>query len=114
MGRAEESPYAYGWRRYRTWSRIRLIAFVGWLPYGFAIAKIAGWLGVASEAPKWIVPWFFLVGAGVIGTSMFECPRCGKQFFVRWCGSNPFASECVNCGLPKWAPRDPAVPGDKP
>ena len=42
--------------------------------------------------PEMDPPWFFLVGAGVIGPSMFECPRCGKLFFVRWRGSNPFAS----------------------
>ncbi len=110
MEPAQDPAYAFAWRRYRTYSRIRLIAFIGWLPYGIAVARITGWLGVGSEAPKWILPWFFLVGAGVIGTMMCECPRCGRPFFFRRWGSNPFASECVHCGLPKWSPGEPSAP----
>jgi hypothetical protein len=105
---ADDPRYIDAWKRYRTWSRLRLTAFLGWLPYGIGVMKVTKWLGAESQTPQWILAWFFLVGAGVIGAGMFECPRCGKPFFFSWSWKNLFASQCVHCGLPKWAARDPA------
>jgi hypothetical protein len=103
---SDDPGYVGAWRRYRTWARIRLIAFLGGLPYGIAVTSVTKSLGIEHEVPTLILPWFILFGVGLIGAGLFECPRCKKFFFFTWFLSNPFVSRCLHCGLPKWAMRN--------
>lgn len=47
--------------------------------------------------------WIAAYGVAGVRAAWFPCPRCGKPFFARWWYRNPFARQCVHCGLPKWA-----------
>ena len=45
--------------------------------------------------------------AGFVGTSLyrqnFRCPRCRRSFFRRFRFIEPYARNCVNCNLARWA-----------
>jgi len=32
-----------------------------------------------------------------------RCPRCGKPFFINFIRNNPYAENCLHCGLVIWA-----------
>jgi hypothetical protein len=105
---AEDDPgYVSAWQRYRRWARLRLLSFVGFVPFGAAVDHVFKWAGVPSLAPAIVFPW---VGFGIVTlivASTMACPRCGNTFFFSWWWSNPLARRCLHCGLPKWATHDP-------
>lgn len=39
----------------------------------------------------------------------WKCPHCHRPFFMTRFTGNPLADCCVNCGLEKWATRDPSA-----
>jgi hypothetical protein len=47
--------------------------------------------------------------AAFIRSMMWRCPRCGKRFYWSWMTAfRPWRDECAHCGLPEYAPCDPA------
>ncbi len=105
---AEDPKYVKAWRRYRRWSRLRWVAFLGYLPFGGAVGGLGKWLGVSSTVTgAMVATWFCFLGATLLGAGFFVCPRCEGFFFFSWYMSNPLTSRCMNCRLPKWATRDP-------
>jgi hypothetical protein len=59
---ADDPAYVEAWRRYRTWARLRLLAFFGYMPFGVAVFELSKRLGV-SWAPALVVAWFLFFGA---------------------------------------------------
>lgn len=100
----ESLAYARAWRRYRIWARLRLLAFLGFIPFGALISGV-------TKSPILPGAWFLFIGVTVVGAGNFRCPRCNKRFFYTWVLRNPFAMHCLHCGLPKWATHDPEVLG---
>ena len=77
------------------------------------VRSIPGQLGVAFGVglfTAWVVLVIklFLLQAEY---TYWSCPRCGKPFHCaargvgRWI--NPFARQCLHCGLPKWLAVEP-------
>ena len=113
-------PYAPAWRRYRRWRRAFWLVFVAFLPtvaaidravrsrYGEVANSVTTWVALGALAVWWVT--------GLMSGN-FVCPRCGGTFFSKWDGrpwrqatqSNMFARRCMQCGLPKWALRDPGA-----
>jgi hypothetical protein len=94
------------WRRYRRWARLRWVAFLGYLPFGIAYSKLHEYLGLTGP-PIPVLAWFVFFGVTMAMTGFFGCPRCESPFFFTWYWSNPFARQCLHCGLPKWSASDP-------
>ena len=99
--------YGAQWKEYER----RKALFLGSVFLSLALILLIGvplaiWLD--SGVPVFITA--ILCIAAVIGTanyrSNWKCPRCGKAYFWKWTGHNPFASKCVHCGLPKYAQSD--------
>ena len=96
--------YASAWQHYRKLSRLRLIAFAGWLPFGVAVAGLAHLLDLSEHVfPFLLLPWFGFIVVALFRAGSFQCPRCHDAFFYTWYFSNPLARRCVHCNLPKWA-----------
>jgi hypothetical protein len=130
-------PYWRAWRRFRRirWeaalaflvlaAAVILLAKLSWLfdprtysvhpgtPSGDAIV----WVTHLAFGALVVVPSVYY---GVARPSHWNCPRCGLPFFLSAEPSGrtgegmpqlmplwPLVQLCVNCGLPKWAPRDP-------
>jgi hypothetical protein len=58
--------------------------------------------------------WVIILVAFVVTLiqySYWPCPRCGQPFHYRrgalYHLNNPFANQCIQCSLPKWAMSDP-------
>ena len=98
--RPTSGPYARAWRDYKRriilpW--IFVLAFVV-LPYPSVLLLRAG-------VPPWACILLFLAILIAILVSyfrmwVFPCPRCGQLFRKSW---KWYGSQCVHCGLPKWA-----------
>lgn len=99
--------YVDAWDRYRMWARLRLVAFLGYLPFGVVVGTVGKWIDLLPIAHLCIVGWFAFVAVTSVGSGFFRCPRCRKLFFCSVYWSNPVASRCLHCGLAKWATSDP-------
>ena len=105
------SAYTESWQRYRRWYFASIALFVGYLPT-FALF---GLLFPALFDQVMVVFALFLLYAGswMITSTVarrWKCPRCGELFFgSMWSPQWPmtFVSSCRQCGLPKYADRDP-------
>lgn len=112
-------PYFHDWSRYRQSTRR---AYRGMILFGGFLAGAIVFLAVnqgtqllPTQVAAAIAGILSAVGASFLGfanrTSMetleLPCPRCGLPFLRGPAGENGFARHCLNCGLPKWAPRDP-------
>jgi hypothetical protein len=103
---ADDPTYIAAWERYRLWARLRLVAFLGYLPFAVGMDKLSRWLGVASIAMPFVVAWFLFVGVTLVGAGAFRCPRCKEAYFYTCSWKNPLSRHCLHCGLPKWAKCD--------
>jgi hypothetical protein len=65
------------------WTDWRAVPWWGWLPalLGWAVSQ-----GLSWHRERW------------------PCPRCGRPFYQRTWGFWLFATHCVHCGLPEYAP----------
>jgi hypothetical protein len=106
---AEDPKYIDAWRRYRTWACLRLIAFLGYMPFVIAVLGGSRSSGDPSVGSALVLVWFLFFGVTVVGAGTFRCPRCNNRFFYTWFWSNPLTSRCLHCRLPKWATRDPVT-----
>lgn len=81
------------------------IATFGLIPVANSLRGIGFFLFVA-----WVIVLVTLFST-LMNLSYWACPRCGKPFHYiqRTFGNinNPFAGQCIHCGLPKWADTDP-------
>ena len=116
-------PYFNDWSRYRQSTRW---AHRGMLRLGGFLAATIVFLVVNEQTQ--LLPTQLMAAVGVIlsavGTALLgfadrtsreslelACPRCGLPFLRGPSGENGFARQCLNCGLPKWEPRDPDAEG---
>jgi hypothetical protein len=87
------------WKRFRKILITALIAFV-LIPI-FAIA--ANYYGRGSifynVFGAFAVICLVIFGVGILYTTFWPCPRCGKPFSTNWFGNMPFGT-CKHCGLP--------------
>jgi predicted RNA-binding Zn-ribbon protein involved in translation (DUF1610 family) len=92
------------WASYKKRLAVAVALFLGYIPGVAAIAiplqRITGsdvW--VPAVASGWMVAW----AVAVVRLNSFRCPRCGNVFHVRGLYGNPFARNCLHCGLAKWS-----------
>jgi len=114
-----DDPYYKGWSEYREATREayrgmkRLGAFLG-----AAIVLLMlneKFQPVPTAVAGLVAAVLSALGSRMLGeaaatskdTLELPCPRCGLPFLRGPAGENGFARRCLNCGLPKWAPRDP-------
>lgn len=103
-------PYHDAWQEFRRISRRSLLRFFLFFFGGFGLT----WAGVGTlfpNAPGWLgpaaaVPWLVALIVSNQAPLRWPCPRCAKRYFSTTWGYNTWARRCLNCGLPKWAPRD--------
>jgi len=107
---SEADPYYQAWQDYsRTWRRsIRL--FVAFFFGGGAAAPLLVHV-LVPKGPGWLpvlAAWLCMAAAilATIPPMRWRCPRCDKPFLSTTWAHNSFATRCLHCGLPKWAPRD--------
>lgn len=101
MDEPEPNP---AWREYRRRQRWSVGLWLAFLP-GTALTGYVGWRLFGS--PGWFALmgalWFGAIVVAEIRVLTFRCPRCGQAFFGSWLPGlgNPFARNCIHCGLPK-------------
>jgi hypothetical protein len=102
-----EGPYSAGWAEYRRRRKLYRLVWLTYIPGVLIIGLPLSWSFHSNAAffavvALWAVA--FMAAANYLG--FWKCPRCGKPFSRgRWY-YNPFARECVHCGLPEWAASD--------
>lgn len=108
-----DPAYEAAWLDLKRRNRLAIGMFLGWIPFGMTVAMTAQALGIPE---RFVFPVLIAYMAGFAAAGVragrFPCPRCGDPFFSRaatwyWGYHNSFSSKCLNCGLPKNAPRDP-------
>lgn len=97
----QDLRYQKTWERYRFWSRLFWMLFLGFMP---GVGLVVWFASDASRTFSWFVPsWFLAAGLTRLIADNIHCPRCDKGFFpYRW-GGNGFGRKCVHCDLPKWS-----------
>ena len=109
-------PYFAAWHEYvRTRRKGTFLPLM--LFFGGAVVTSIVIDGLAPNTPPLFIPLAmvpFVLAAIVTSQPLvrWPCPRCAKPF-MSWSrgGYNGFTRRCLNCGLPKWAPRDPSTQG---
>jgi DNA-directed RNA polymerase subunit RPC12/RpoP len=99
----EEQRYATAWAKLRGQEK-----FARWVMGALVLAMVSLLLAPKSLSESFgIVFLVFAVVAGLGGhyiTVTFKCPRCQRQFSrMRY----QHKTNCYNCGLPRFAPRNP-------
>ena len=98
--------HADPWREYRKRRNLALFAFIAYLPVVFMTAWVSDRL-IHTSGPAIVVMFGWLIFGAVanVRCQRFECPRCGKFFFIKYGwyeGRNH--PHCVHCGLAKYTP----------
>ena len=92
----EEERIEAGLEEIRGRRALRLLFFVGGVPYGL----LTHW--ILNAGIFWYAWGFYLLSFFVINVfaSIARCPKCSKVY--QWAGafSNPWTQKCMNCGLP--------------
>jgi hypothetical protein len=120
-------PYYASWAGYRQIARAGHLRWLAVLP-AMAVAVVL--LELGDRVGLWAVPLAVIAFPPVVEGLLdrllakgeaqaqksiaWPCPRCAKPFLRGPTGSNGFARRCLNCGLPKWSPRDPQGGMDGP
>jgi hypothetical protein len=98
------AQFAAAWRDYRRRCRWFFGAALG----GVVIAALL--VALANRPPLGIVlfwalgpAWIICIIVVAVRLQLFKCPRCHLPFS----NGNPFARNCLQCGLPKWSLQDP-------
>ena len=113
-------PYYEAWYEYREGTKL---AHRGIWDLGmyFLALMVLGLVYESTDFPGRHIVAYILgaVGTAYLGRLLYRadamsqqalylpCPRCGQAFLKGPSGHSGFARRCVNCNLPKWAPRDP-------
>jgi hypothetical protein len=108
--------YADDWREHqRLWKRF-LLWWVGGVVINFitlvALSVLLGLFLPPEERDVVLNLLFLVLGTlwvlGTLGQGMklfagFNCPRCGKPFYMKSLRGNPWTWRCLHCGLRKGA-----------
>ena len=101
------------YRRRRRAVRLALLLFPLWLVPGAMIQHFVIDYGYDANGLVTLIIVMLPPMACLVVTHLrlmhWPCPRCGRSFHVSWLYGNPFARRCVNCGLPKWTPKQKAA-----
>ena len=91
------------WKRHRILKRVSLLALFFFLFPTIALAWI-GQIDMRSSGMHLLVLGWVIFA--IIMAAMFHevrCPRCGKRFYANGTDFWQMATECLHCGLPKYA-----------
>jgi hypothetical protein len=104
------AQFAAVWRDYRRRRRWFLGAVLGGVLIAALLAALSNRLTLGIAA-FWAfgAPWIICVLVVAVRLQMFKCPRCHLPFS----NGNPFAGNCLHCGLPKWSLQDPQEAPDR-
>ena len=109
----QRSDYTAAWRNYRTRRLVSWVVCLSYIPGAMAIflgvgLPLSSLTGIKADYFFYPIAGAWMLAALItsLRTVSFPCPRCGKHFFSTWWYRNPFARQCVHCGLPKWATSD--------
>ncbi len=101
--------YGTNWKWYKILKRLHVVLLLLWF------GLMSFWWVTEERLAKhydWLPPILVILGlASLVGSLVvrlvlagWKCPRCGNRFHSKgfW-SSDERASQCMNCGLPKWA-----------
>ena len=100
----EKLSYQEAWRNYRRRRNLFGAIPLTYVP-GVAVTGVPLSRVFQTEVPVFVIATLWLLAFAVFAgyLQLWKCPRCRKAFFLKWWCRDPFAEECVHCGLPKWA-----------
>jgi len=106
------ADYSQQWRAYRKLRNLALSVSISML----LLVMGSSFLGPFDSRRLGLILALSVVGAGVFSAVIvtglrveaWRCPRCGRSFVSKWWSKLVvfFATECANCGLPKYANDD--------
>ena len=102
-----ETDYAAAWQDLRRRRRLLWILFLGYIPGVAALCFLVGApITSMGETQQGEVAcaiiallWIFAFAVAAIRLTFFRCPRCHRIFHSTWWRHNPFAHNCLHCGL---------------
>ena len=102
--RKTRAQFAAAWADYRRRRRWFFGAAIGGGVIAALLAALSNKLSLGI-AVFWVLgaPWIICVVVVALRLQFFKCPRCRMPFS----NGNPFARDCLHCGLPKWSYQDP-------
>jgi DNA-directed RNA polymerase subunit RPC12/RpoP len=98
------SSYLQEWQNCKTLTNQFILAFV--VQISIVIACIYFGAAARRNLEIWLaleLCWAAIFVLTAIRLQRFECPRCGKRYFVGPRYHNVFARHCLNCGLQKYS-----------
>jgi hypothetical protein len=100
---------------YANWVSMRRRWQIFWLVFGLnapAFLAVSGLFQVLlrPHEPPWIIVPIVLLFAGADGGALhyvkrWPCPRCRNPFYSTFWVHWPFATRCLHCKLPRYAPN---------
>jgi hypothetical protein len=107
-----DHAYFQAWQDLRRRTKVAWIATVALIPAVAIGILVVSPLSFAlqSDVPAAVMSMLIMVGWIVLQyrNNRFLCPRCELLFFRTWWLYWMFTDKCRRCGLPKYAPCDPA------
>src|ERR1700732_4199131 len=103
-------PYYSNWVEMRRRRRMAVIGFVAFPFAGLLLTHLLSTTfgGTGDDYVFWvIIPLMAVIALAYWRLMIWPCPRCGNWFY--WCLGLIqivwlFATHCMHCGLPKYAP----------
>jgi hypothetical protein len=120
VGSEPDPRYVKAWRRMRTSRLGTLLTVLVWFAASMVYIPVRRASHLRSLAIDWWVLGAWLLVLIVVSIPIrawvrVPCPRCGKAFGFpkRTCSwrNSTSARQCVHCGLPRGAERDPDADG---
>ena len=100
------------WLEMRRRRKIEWIAWAAWIPVTMLLALLVLPLSMAldTELPMLLTAAATMIALGVVRLwrLRWPCPKCGRPFASSWGISSLLSDSCLHCGLPRYAPCDPA------
>jgi hypothetical protein len=102
-----EAGYAAAWRELRRRRRLTWVLFLGYIPgvaalcflVGAPVTRMGGSKQGEVACAVIALLWILAFAAAAIRLTFFRCPRCHRIFHSTWWRHNPFARNCLHCGL---------------
>src|SRR5579862_9279133 len=94
-----DQEYVEAWKDYRRRRQLYAICFLSLPIVGGCLFLLQYAVAFAIIGATWLISTL----VSMVRFASFRCPRCRKRFFSSSFTNNPFATKCMNCGLPKWA-----------
>src|SRR5689334_21727402 len=101
------------WQEYRRRRNLALFALLGYVP-GVSLIEWAARREFGTAPPTFVVVigWLIFFVVAAFREESFRCPQCRGLFFAKLGYHNPFARQCVHCGLPKYVLPNPVEIAD--